>query len=172
MWQFDCKIHHAQKKSAVDKPDVPDIPGGRSTGRLLWAACSQTQPHTRLGLEQGPGHDAGKLPRCQQGAAAGTQTQFPDPPVAASLWTHIRKSWETCGDMAHVDLISEMSVKLPECIKSTTWYHSDMLRNMWQSFPPIYGHTQTVSVASEGNYEIGSGHENSNSVSSTKMPGG
>ena len=73
------------ERLAVDMQYIPGIPGGRSTGRLLWAACCQSRPHTQLGLEQGPGHDAGKPPRCQGGAAAGTQKPFPDPPVAASL---------------------------------------------------------------------------------------
>lgn len=77
-----CTTDH---KSRQGKHSVPDTPGEQSTGRLLWAACCQTLPQTQLALEPGPGHDAGKPPRCQQGVAAGTQKPFPDPPGAASL---------------------------------------------------------------------------------------
>lgn len=64
---------------------VPGTPVGLSTGLQLKAACSQTRLHTQPELERGPGLDAGKPPRCQPGAAAGTQKPFPDPPDAASL---------------------------------------------------------------------------------------
>lgn len=77
------------------KWNIPGIPGWQSTGHLLWAACCQKRVHTQSGQEQGPGHDAETLPRCQWGAAAGTQKLFPDPPVSASLWTHTRKSQVT-----------------------------------------------------------------------------
>lgn len=83
-------------KSWAGQRGVPDILVGRSTGRLLWAACCQTRPRTQPELEQGPGHDAGKPPRCHRGAAAGTQKPFPDPPHAASLCTHTRESCEIC----------------------------------------------------------------------------
>lgn len=81
--------------------NIPGIPGWQSTGHLLWAACCQERVHTQSGREQGPGLDAETLPRCQWGAAAGTQKLFPDPPVSASLWTHTRKSQETWGRRTH-----------------------------------------------------------------------
>lgn len=103
----------------LNEHSLPGIPGGRSTGRRRWAACCQTQPHTQLGLEQGPGHGAGKALRCQQGAAAGTQKLFPDPPVAASLWTHTRKSSETWAQHNIWGLFhkTQSSVKLSESFK-------------------------------------------------------
>lgn len=91
------KISEAQTQMCTEQTErgVPGIPAGRSTGRRLWAACCQVQLHTPLELEQGPGHDAGKPLCCRRGAAAGTQKPFPDPPDAASLWTHTRESCET-----------------------------------------------------------------------------
>lgn len=137
-------------KSWAGQHGVPDILVGRSTGRLLWAACCQTRPRTQPELEQGPGHDAGKPPRCHRGAAAGTQKPFPDPPHAASLCTHTRESCEICKYTAtygaHFKLADLWEVIWIYYITLTIsfknlWEYIYFLLVLW-----IYRHTNTHTV--------------------------